>query len=87
MATMVIVSAGFERRRRRISLWAGSWEGVNEVVDSVRLELSLAASVMIESGGGRSKRCCQVSEGEWCGCVLWMPPRPSVPSALRVRHG
>lgn len=71
MATIVIVSGAFPRRRRRISWCAGVWEGVNnEQVDS--RSLSAAASVMRVLAGGGSKSFFQVSEGVRWGCCARM---------------
>ena len=68
MATMVIVSASFSRKILSISLCAGRDDGVKRVVGTVRLSVSLAASVITESGGGCSNRCSHMYSGERCGC-------------------
>ncbi|KAI5305463.1 hypothetical protein KEM55_008983 [Ascosphaera atra] len=62
MATMVIVSGSFSRRRRRISQWEGCLEGMKGFVFSEKeaVDARLAASV----GQGAWKACSQASCGE-----------------------
>lgn len=64
MAISVMVSGGSWSRMRRISRWEGEEEGVKSGDDAeVSSVFWVAMEERIVSGGGRSNRCCQVSEG------------------------
>lgn len=68
MAMRVMVWGGSRSRMLRISRWAGEEEGVKRgEVGEVEAGLVVVVVVAVEertvSGGGRSKRCCHVSEG------------------------
>lgn len=67
MAMRVMVSGGSVSRMRRISRWDGEEEGMKRlwVVDGGSVWVAEAAvEVKRVPGGGGSKRCFQVSDGE-----------------------
>lgn len=71
IAIRVIVSGGSVSRMRRISRWEAEEDGVKRwpAVDGLVWVVEAAVEVRRVPGGGGSKRCFQVSEGdEWWGC-------------------
>lgn len=66
-ATSVTVSGSFSRNARKISLWAGSLEGMKEWSSGSAPVLTV--SIPWGSTAG-SKRCSQVWPGVRCGCYI-----------------
>lgn len=67
MATIVIVSGSFSRRRRRISRCEGSWEGV-KLASVLRSSSAMAACSGWVESEALAKRSFHVSAGVRCGC-------------------
>lgn len=86
MATIVIVSGSFSRNRRNISSLECFFDGVKRP-SSLEISSARACSSGSFEDCDRSKRCFHVSAGVICGCVSWIPARPSLPSRMLSAHG